>query len=82
MKCCECGPWPTNVDPDVKTCQGQTLQLIWILCQHKDLIYIECSCELVHISAAKTVALQSGAKTVRYLLYFSLGLCGLIFLKN
>ncbi len=30
---------------------------------HRNLIYIECSFELVHILAAKTVAIQSGAKT-------------------
>ncbi len=31
---------------------------------HRNLIYIECSLELVHILAARTMAIQSGAKTV------------------
>jgi hypothetical protein len=30
---------------------------------HKNLIYIECSSELVHILDAKTVALESSSKT-------------------
>jgi hypothetical protein len=44
----------------------------FITSEHRNLIYIECSLELVHILAAKTVALYSGAKLVlcRYLLHF------------
>ncbi len=44
----------------------------------------ECSLELEHIFSVKTVAPQSGAEhlLLKYILNFSLGLCGLILLND